>query len=126
MSSKPNPLLPEAFDPLTATRAELTVLQERLASDMENKKAELERFKEETLWRLNAMSDRTVEIAHMEENGVEARLAQDEAEADSRLAKWRAQVYERVHDERLLDDLAKKFFERLLPKDLSREEARAP
>ena len=102
-------------DPLASTRAELEVLRGQLAGDMEDRKIEMERFKEETLWRLNSLSDRTIEIARAEAQDVEARIAQDKEETEARLDRWRTRVRERVLDEGFLNDLAERAVLRLLP-----------
>ncbi|MDR1379828.1 MAG: hypothetical protein LBJ36_12380 [Synergistaceae bacterium] len=111
---KAKPSSPE-LDPLVSTWTELEALRARLAEDMEDKKTEMERFKEETLWRLNSLSDRTIEIARMEGRNAEARVAQDKAETEAELAQWKARVRERVLDEKILDTLAEQTILRLLP-----------
>ncbi|MDR2178715.1 MAG: hypothetical protein LBP21_00275 [Synergistaceae bacterium] len=102
-------------DTLLETGDKLENVRRRLAEDMEGKKIEFERFKEETLWRLNAMSDRTIEIARMEEKDVEERLAQDREEAEAAFADWKTRLRERLWDEKFLDVLAKDAFDGLLP-----------
>jgi hypothetical protein len=102
-------------DPLAATGAELEVLRGRLAGDMEDRRVEMERFKEETLWRLDALSDRTIEIARVEERNVETRIAQDKVENEARLDQWKAQARERLLDEKTLDALTERAMLRLLP-----------
>ena len=81
---------------------------------MQSKKIEFERFKEETLWRLNALSDRTIDIAREKEKDVEERLARDREESDSEFALWKTRLHERLGDEGFLDALAKDAFDRLL------------
>lgn len=102
-------------DPLAAAQEKLEAMSRRLAGDMEARKTEFERFKEDTLWRLNALSDRTIENAHEEEREVEERLARDRAEAGKRLAAWRERLLARVRDGELVAALTKDAFERLLP-----------
>jgi hypothetical protein len=102
-------------DPLVSTRAELEALRIQLAGEMEDRKIEMERFKEETLWRLNSLSDRTVEIAHMEERDIEARIAQDKEETEAKLGLWKTRVRERVMDEKFLDALVEQAIHQLLP-----------
>ncbi|MDR1376108.1 MAG: hypothetical protein LBJ22_01240 [Synergistaceae bacterium] len=102
-------------DPLAETWEKLEVVRRRLADDMKDKETEFERFKEETLWRLNALSDRTIETARMEENDTEERLARNREKADAEFAEWKAHLDERSHDEKLLDALAENAFEGLLP-----------
>ncbi|MDR1621190.1 MAG: hypothetical protein LBS00_02320 [Synergistaceae bacterium] len=102
-------------DPLVETRGKLEAVRKQLAYDMEDKKNELERFKEETLWRLNAMSDRTIELARMKEKDVEECLARDREKLEAELAAWKELLYERLHDEKFLDVLVKDAFDRLLP-----------
>jgi hypothetical protein len=112
--SLPERSLPDP-DPLAATRAELEILRGRLAGDMEDRKIEMERFKEETLWRLNALSDRTIEIARVEERNVEMHIAQNKMETEARLDRWKTQARERLLDENTLDALAGRAMLRLLP-----------
>ncbi|MDR2528877.1 MAG: hypothetical protein LBD04_07665 [Synergistaceae bacterium] len=102
-------------DPLAAAREQIEAMSRRLAGDMEARKIEFERFKEDTLWRLNALSDRTIENARAEEREVDERLAQDRAEADARSAAWRERLLTRARDKELIAALAKDAFERLLP-----------
>ncbi|MDR2522098.1 MAG: hypothetical protein LBC93_00105 [Synergistaceae bacterium] len=102
-------------DPLAAAQEKLEAMSRRLAGDMEARKTEFERFKEDTLWRLNALSDRTIENAREEEREVEERLARDRAEAGKRLAAWREHLLERVRAGELVAALTKDAFERLLP-----------
>jgi hypothetical protein len=112
MSDKP--VLPVP-DPLAETQRQIEALSERLTEGMRKKRAEFERFKEETLWRLNALSDRTIENARAEEREIEARLAQDKAEAEEELSVWRDCLSARARDEKLLVALAEEAFRRLLP-----------
>jgi hypothetical protein len=105
----------ERSDPLASTREELETLRGQLAGNMEDRKIEMERFKEETLWRLNALSDRTIETASMEERSVEARIAQDKAKIEAELARWKARAREQVLDEKILNALADQAVLRLLP-----------
>jgi hypothetical protein len=116
MSDKSVALFPEVSDdPLAETWEKLEIVRRKLADDMKGKKTEFERFKEETLWRLNALSDRTIEIARMEEKDTEERLELDREEADSEFAEWKERLCERVHGEKFLDALAENAFEHLLP-----------
>ncbi|MDR1979736.1 MAG: hypothetical protein LBQ42_13455 [Synergistaceae bacterium] len=105
----------DSSDPLVETREKLEALRSQLADDMESKKVEFERFKEETLWRLNAMSDRTIEIVRMEAKNVEDRLARDRERLETELAAWKKNLYQRLHDEKFLDVLAKDAFDHLFP-----------
>jgi gas vesicle protein len=119
MSNKPNPsnVKTAGFsdaDPLAETGERLEIVRKRLADDIQNKKMEFERFKEETLWRLNALSDRTIDIAREKEKDVEERLAQDREESDSEFGVWKTRLQKRLDDEEFLDALAKDAFDRLL------------
>ncbi|MDR2136883.1 MAG: hypothetical protein LBO68_01220 [Synergistaceae bacterium] len=102
-------------DPLVSTWEKLETLRIQIAGDMENKKTEMERFKEETLWRLNSLSDRTIEIARMEERDVEERVAQDKTKIKAELDRWKARARQRVLDEKFLDTLAEQAILLLLP-----------
>jgi hypothetical protein len=102
-------------DPLAETEERLKVVRKRLADDMKGKEREFERFKEETLWRLNALSDRTIDIARMKDKNVEECLAQDRGEMDSEFAAWKTHLQERLSDEGFIDVWAKDAFDRLLP-----------
>lgn len=102
-------------DPLVETREELELLRQQFAADAEARKTDFGRFREETVWRLNAMSDRTIEIARMEEENVKRRLAEERKKIDVRLAEWKKVFYERVHDEKFVDSVAMEAMKRLLP-----------
>jgi hypothetical protein len=118
MSGKAAPSLsktPENADPIAATREELEVMRGQLAGDMENKKTEFQRHREETLGHLNAMSDRTIEIARMGGKDVEESLARDRREMEAEFAVWQEGFQERLCDEKFLDALAQDAFHRLLP-----------
>jgi hypothetical protein len=103
-----------APDPISATREALSAIERRLENDMMRKRIEFERFKEETLWRLNTMSDRTLEIAREEEDEA-AVLARDRADADARFAEWKARLDGRAGREEFLETLTREAFESLLP-----------
>jgi hypothetical protein len=121
MSGKPSSKTAELLsvsDPLAETGEKLEAMRQRLAEDMEDRKIEFERLKEETLWRLNAMSDRTIEIAHLEEEDVKERLAGNREEAESELAVWKERLHERLCDKNFLDVLdvwVEDAFDQLLP-----------
>ena len=102
-------------DPLVATREELELLRRQFAADSEARKTEFERFREETIWRLNAMSDRTIDIACMEEENVKRRLVEERKKIDIRIAEWKKVLYERVHDEKFVNSVAMEAMKRLLP-----------
>lgn len=102
-------------DPLAATKEELECLRRQFAEDTENRRIEFEHFKEETLWRLNAMSDRTIEIARLRENEVAMELAEDRKKYEVSIFEWEAQLRERLCDDALLNDVADKVLRHLLP-----------
>ena len=102
-------------DPLVSTREELESIRRQLVEDAENRKIEFERFKEETLWRLNAMSDRTIEIARSKEDEVTAQLAEDRQKIDARILEWETRLRGSLYDEKLLADMAEDVLARLLP-----------
>lgn len=105
----------ELPDPLVSTQEELESIRQQLAGDAESRKIELERFKEETLWRLNAMSDRTIEIARSEEDEVAVRLTEDRKKIDARIIEWEARLRDSLYNEDLLDSMAEDVLKRLLP-----------
>jgi hypothetical protein len=98
-----------------ATREDLEFIRRQVEAEMKEKIGGFESLKEYTLWQLNSMSDRTVEIAREERNAVEALLAQDRARLDAELAEWNTRFHERIHDEKFLDRLAQEAVEALLP-----------
>lgn len=102
-------------DPLVEAKGELELLRRQLVEDAESRRAEFERFKEETLWRLNAMSDRTIEIAHLRENEVATELAEDRRKSEACILEWETRLRVRLCDEKLLNDAAEKVLKRLLP-----------
>jgi hypothetical protein len=113
------------LDPLAATREALNALRRRLEADMETKRIEFERFKEETLWRLNAMSDRTLEIAREEGAGVDDALARDREDADAEFADWKTRLGGCAGGKEFLEALAREAFESLVP-SFAPPPARAP
>jgi hypothetical protein len=102
-------------DLLESARRKLEDTRATLLEDMKLKQDDLERFKEETLWQLNALSDRTIEIARMEENDVEARLAMDWAKTEAAIASWKGEMERCLDDESFIDVLVVAAFQRLLP-----------
>ena len=108
------PLSPVSPDPLVSIQAKLEAVRERIMDDMKKKEVGFEFFKEETLWRLNTLSDRTIEIAREEESEVEERLKRELVEAEAVLADWKARFQERLYDEEWLDTLIDKAFKSLL------------
>jgi hypothetical protein len=112
-----------SLDPFAAARGELEFFRRQVEAMAKENMGELESLKEYTLWRLNSMSDRTVEIAREEADGVDELLARDRAEAASELAGWRAALHERIHDEKFLDRLAREAVEALLPREPGAEAA---
>lgn len=104
-----------APDVFSAAREELEFLRRQFEAMMEEKRAEFDNLKEYTLWQLNSMSDRTVEIAREEAENVEVLLARDREKVESELAEWRARLRGRIHDEEFLGRLAREAAESLLP-----------
>jgi hypothetical protein len=84
---------------------------------MREKRDEFENLKEYSLWQLNSMSDRTVEIAREEAREVDAFLARDREKMESELAGWRERLHVRIHDEKFLGRLAGEAVKALLPQD---------
>ena len=107
----------EAPDLFDETRGDLELLRRQFEGMMKEKRAEFENLKEYTLWQLNSMSDRTVELAREEAENVDALLARDRERAESEFAEWRARLHERIHDEKFLGRLAQEAMEALLPPD---------
>jgi hypothetical protein len=103
------------LDPLVEAGEMLEAARRRLTDDMNGKRIEFERFKEETLWRLNALSDRTIDIAREKEKDVEERLVRRRKEADLEFDAWKARIHQRLNDEALLDVWAEDAVDRLLP-----------
>ncbi len=91
-------------DPLLLMEEELELLHRKLAHDAESKQIEFERFREETLWRLNSMSERTIEIARLEESEADVELIRDRAKWDERVVSWRERVRREVLNDGFLDD----------------------
>jgi hypothetical protein len=104
-------------DVFAATRGELDSLRRQFEARMREKRAEFENLKEYTLWQLNSMSDRTVELARMEARNVDVLLARDRERVDSELAEWTERLHARVHDEAFLARLAGEAVEALLPQE---------
>jgi hypothetical protein len=113
-SSKDTANAPDIF---AATREELEFLRRQFEAMMREKRTEAENFKEDSLWQLNSMSDRTVEIAREEALEVDVLLARDREKVDSELAEWRTRLHGRIHDEEFLGRLAVEAVEALLPQD---------
>jgi transcription initiation factor TFIIIB Brf1 subunit/transcription initiation factor TFIIB len=104
-----------AQDALTSAKIELEAIRASIARDTEDKRLELERFKEDALWRLNAVSDRTIEIAAMEGKDVEARINLDWTQREAAIAEWRGKVERRLSDGDFIAAVADAALERLLP-----------
>jgi hypothetical protein len=117
MRSSAGPAQPvkNAPDLFAETREDLEFFRRQLEAMMKEKRAEIENLKEYTLWQLNSMSDRTVEIAREEAESADALLAQDRERAESALAEWETRLRERIHDEKFLGRLAREAVEALLP-----------
>ncbi len=92
-------------DPLLLMEEELELMHRKLAHDAESKQIEFERFREETLWRLNSMSERTIDIARLEESQADAELIQDRAKWDERIEAWKERVRQEVLNDDFLDSL---------------------
>ncbi|MDR2174983.1 MAG: hypothetical protein LBO82_03490 [Synergistaceae bacterium] len=107
----------DAPDPFAAVRGELEPLRLQFETMMREKRAEFENLKEYTLWQLNSMSDRTVEIAREKAGNVDILLARDLEKAESELAEWRERLSWRIHDEKFLGRLAREAAEALLPRE---------
>jgi hypothetical protein len=73
-------------------------------------------LKEYSLWQLNSMSDRTVEIAREEARDVDILLVRDREKVDSELAGWREGLHGRIHNAEFLGRLALEAVEALLPR----------
>ena len=104
-----------SLDELTQTRQELETLHLKLKADAEAKREELERFKEDTLWRLNSLSDHSIELARGERAAVDADLEQDRLEWEKRVALWVSRLSKEIFDDAFLDSLAELAFQTLLP-----------
>lgn len=102
-------------DPLRETAEKLEVLRLGFVEDMEYRSLEIERFKEDTLWRLNALSDRTIEIARAEEEKTDARLKDGLARANALVAEWEASFFKYLHDGNFVGEMADDVLRRLLP-----------
>ncbi|MDR1873827.1 MAG: hypothetical protein LBQ90_02275 [Synergistaceae bacterium] len=102
-------------DPLVVVAGELEAIREKLAGDAANREIEFARFRRETLERLNAMCDRTIETARAGEENVKARIAKDREEIDARVDAWRERLALRIGDEAFLDSLAADAVSMLLP-----------
>ncbi|MDR3231286.1 MAG: hypothetical protein LBT65_07590 [Synergistaceae bacterium] len=113
------PSAPKFSDPLTATGEELEALRGELDGDVESKKAEFARFREETLEHLSAMCDRTIESARLEEERLRTRVARDREEIDARIDSLREMWGDRLsgRDEAFLDAFVTDVVQRLLPSD---------
>lgn len=90
-------------------------MRRKLALDAEAKQIEFDHFREENLWRLNAMSERTLEMAALEEDEVDAFLAQDEKKWHERVEALKRSLERELLDGPFLDGLAEELFARLLP-----------
>lgn len=112
---------PDGIDPLVEMENELSALNGKLTLDAEAKKIEFEHLKEETLWRLNAMSERTLEMAALEEDEVDMFLAQDEKKWGARLEEAGSLMERHVMNEQFLQGFVSTAFERLLPPGLEEE-----
>ncbi|MDR1648757.1 MAG: hypothetical protein LBR71_00725, partial [Synergistaceae bacterium] len=64
-------------DIFAATREDLELLRRQFEAMVREKREEFENLKEYSLWQLNSMSDRTVEIAREEARDVDILLVRD-------------------------------------------------
>jgi hypothetical protein len=104
-----------APDLFAATQEDLESLRRQFEAMMQEKRAEFENLREYTLWQLNSMSDKTLELAREEAKNADALLARDREQLESEFAEWKARLCGRVQDEKFLGRLAREAAEALLP-----------
>lgn len=100
-------------DPLIEMEQALSALTQKLSLDAEGKKNEFEHLMGETLWRLNAMSERTLEMVTLEEDEVDTFIAQNEKKWRERLEEDRRLTEQRLMNDAFLDTIVENALERL-------------
>ncbi|NLL37547.1 MAG: hypothetical protein GX256_08525 [Fretibacterium sp.] len=100
---------------LSRTREALQDLQLRLEQEEAEKLEELKQFKQDTLGRLNSLSEHSIELARKERLLVEADLERDRADWKSRIESEVERLSLESFDDAFLEPLAELAFQELLP-----------